>query len=118
MRNGIDPANDIIDSRDVIARIEELEGDESRSEEEAEELAILKALAAEASGYAPDWEYGATLIRKTYFVQYAEELAEDIGAIDRNAKWPLNHIDWESAAYQLEQDYTEVEFGGVPFLIR
>lgn len=33
--------------------------------------------------------------------EFAEQLAEDIGAVDRNATWPNNHIDWEAAARDL-----------------
>ena len=110
--------DDTIDSRDIIDRIEWLEGDEDRTHEESEELAALKALQDEAEGYAADWLYGATLIRESYFEEYAQELAEDIGAIDRNAGWPAYCIDWEQAARDLSQDYSMVEFAGVNYWIR
>lgn len=109
---------DVIDSRDVIERIEELEADEERDEADSEELAALKALANEAAGYASDWEHGETLIRDSYFAEYAEQLASDIGAIDRNANWPACCIDWERAAEMLQQDYTAVDFGGVTYWFR
>lgn len=35
--------------------------------------------------------------------EYAEELASDIGAVNRDAKWPNNHIDWEAAGEELLQ---------------
>lgn len=38
---------------------------------------------------------------------FARETAESLGEIDRNAHWPNNCIDWEEAARQLMQDYTE-----------
>jgi hypothetical protein len=128
--------DDVIDSRDVIARIEELreeiegiEGedfdagkvggpDDPVSTELRDELAALEALADEASNYAADWTHGETLIRESYFVQYAQELADDIGAIDRNAKWPLSCIDWDKAANELKADYTEVDYDGVSYWIR
>ena len=156
---------DVIDSRDIIARIGELEGilqdaqDELEAEqdetdereeaqcgacgltwndaavssktptpggrcpfehihEEAEELRALRSLEEEAAGYAPDWEYGATLILDSYFEEYAQELAEGIGAIDRNASWPNNCIDWEKAARELQYDYTAVDFDGETYWIR
>ena len=86
--------------------------------EERAELATLQALADKASGYAPDWEYGEALIRDTYFQEYAEQLAEDIGAINSDATWPNNFIDWEAATEALQQDYTQVEFDGVDYWIR
>lgn len=33
--------------------------------------------------------------------EYAENLADDIGAIDGDAKWPMMYIDWERAARDL-----------------
>lgn len=65
-----------------------------------------------------DWLYGETLIRGDAFLDYAEQLAKDIGAIDRNAFWPINHIDWEAAADELAYDYTEVEYAGHTYFIR
>jgi hypothetical protein len=46
------------------------------------------------------------------------KFADDIDAIDRDAKWPLNHIDWEAAAAELLTDYTSVTFDGVTFWVR
>lgn len=139
---------DILDSRDIIERFEELTSekealleqiveayddeelysDEDRRElqnelntwidEHGEEHRILSKLNAQGSDYAPDWEYGETLIRDSYFQTYAQELAEDIGAIDRNAKWPTNCIDWEQAARELQMDYTALDFDGVTYWVR
>lgn len=83
-----------------------------------EELDNLKKLAEECEGYSSDWKYGETLIRDSYFVEYAEQLADDIGAIDNNAKWPLNHIDWEAAAEELQYDYTMIDYDGINYWIR
>ncbi len=124
-------SDDYIDSRDVISRIDELESevddlypdgwddDTEESEDdmgELSELRILLALQDEANH--GDWQYGATLIRETYFEDYARDLAEDTGAIDPNATWPANCIDWAEAASQLQMDYTAVDFDGVEYLVR
>ena len=37
--------------------------------------------------------------------EYAQDLAESIGAIDSDASWPLSYIDWERAARDLMMDY-------------
>lgn len=118
------PDDDVINSRDVIKAVEELEdliADEDTTPEERaelkEELAPLKALANEASQYNEDWHHGETLIHDDYFENYARQFADDIGAIDTNASWPLNHIDWESAADELKHDYVSVEFGDETFWI-
>lgn len=117
----IDNHEDIIDSRDVIERIAELtRGWESGEldDDEAHELATLRALADEGERYAEDWRHGATLISENYFTEYAQELAEDIGVLDRDARWPANHIDWEAAANELKIDYNEVDYDGVTYYVR
>jgi len=124
-------SDDVIDSRDVIARIEELRDEIEAAEipdneiggpndtmaEEREELATLEALAEEGSGSA-DWEHGETLIRDTYFKSYAQELAEDCGMIPDNLAWPCTCIDWDQATRELKMDYSCVDFGGVEYWIR
>lgn len=123
----ISNSEDVIDSRDVIERIKYLESDhedcddahpENHDQEEHDELVALTKLQEEAEEYAPDWEYGSTLIRDSYFKDYAQELAYDIGAIDPKATWPINCIDWEAAADALKMDYTKVDFDGVSYWIR
>lgn len=157
MTREISNSEDILDSRDIIARVAELESDletwkedqrptngtqdncadcgvmpgEPHKEEctgglhdavreedfdEWDELQALKQLAEQGES-SRDWRYGETLIRDSYFEEYAQQLAEDIGAIDRNANWPLGHIDWEAAAEALKQDYMEVDFSGVTYYI-
>jgi hypothetical protein len=86
--------------------------------DEGQELKALLALQDEAEGYSGDWKYGATLIREDHFIAYAQDLADDIGAIDKNVKWPMNHIDWDAAAEELKQDYTEVDFDGTTYLVQ
>jgi hypothetical protein len=126
---------DIIDSRDIIARIEYLETDRQDTadqwadvndqiaglqdwdDEYGAELSALRAVADECDGYG-NWEYGEALIRDSYFENYAQELAEDIGAINADATWPNNCIDWEQAACELQQDYMSVEFDGVTYWMR
>lgn len=111
--------SDVIDSRDIIERITELEDMDPNEREEFEsELIALRNLAAQASDYASDWAYGETLIRDSYFEEYAQELAEDVGAINHEATWPNTCIDWEQAARELRMDYTSVDFDGVTYWVR
>ena len=65
-----------------------------------------------------DWRHGETLIRESYFETYAQELADDIGAIPKDARWPCTCIDWEQAARVLRMGYTEVDYDGVAYLMR
>ena len=111
--------DDIIDSRDLMERIEELEDEiDNLDDEEKEGLELLKKFASEFEGYAPDFAYGEVAIRDSYFKQYAMDLAEDIGAIDRNSSWPNTCIDWEQAARELQMDYSGIEFEGVTYWVR
>lgn len=99
--------------------IEPLHGaDQFDSPEDAAEHAALLKLADEASGYAADWEHGETLIRYSYFKEYAQELAEDCGMIPANLAWPCTCIDWDQAARELQMDYTSVDFDGVTYWVR
>ncbi len=130
MTHDVSNTEDILDSRDVEARIEELESDreefyddehavrEVGEFEDQDELDALRDFRKEAQGYCSDWDHGETLIRDSYFVEYAEQLADDIGAINRNATWPLTCIDWEQAANELKVDYTSAEFDGVEYWFR
>lgn len=161
MTTTVDNMQDVLDSRDVIARILELESErdalqddvresaelaqeiaddegqeqatkDSHNEAHAQavavldewvsdngaELAALLALQEECEGCCEDWRYGASLIRDSYFKEYAQELAEDIGAINEDATWPNTCIDWKQAARELQMDYTRVDFDGVAYWIR
>ena len=133
MRTIPDNSMDVIDSRDIIARIDDLESEATDDtnveigeanealkewkEENLKELESLKSLAEEGEG-SPDWNYGETLIRDTYFEDYAQELAEDIGAINNDMTWPNTCIDWERAARELQMDYMCIDFDGVDYWIR
>lgn len=128
-------SDDVIDVRDVIARFEELETelDDAHSDDETNEtneildlrteFDALKELLEELKGNGGDEEwrgdwYPITLVRDSYFEDYAQELADDIGAINSDATWPNNCIDWERAARELQADYTTVEFDGVTYWYR
>ena len=59
-----------------------------------------------------------SLVRAEDFEDYAQELADDLGLIDSEARWPVVHIDWKQAANELKADYNEVDFDGESWLIR
>lgn len=111
---------DIIDSREITERIEELELSEELSDGELHELASLRDLARQGELASDDWAYGVTLVRESYFEDYARDYAEDIGAVrdTDGMEWPRNHIDWPAAAAELACDYTELDFDGVAYLVR
>ena len=41
--------------------------------------------------------------------EYAQDLAEQLGAYDPQAPWPTNCIDWDEAAGELGGDYFEID---------
>lgn len=131
--NTIDLTADIIDVRDIIARVEELEtlvnghnlsgGGSDDSADDKEELAELRDILADLQGmggdeqWRGDW-YPVTLIRDSYFRNYAEELADDCGLIPKDAQWPMTCIDWDKAASELQWDYSSVDIDGVTYWTR
>lgn len=91
--------------------------DEARQqfgEDEEKELNELEELESEIS----DFRHGETMIAESDFEEYARELAEEIGAIPDDSKWPCTCIDWEKAAEELKQDYTSVSYQGEDWLVR
>ena len=140
MTNAISNLDDTIDSRDVIARIEELEQERADLEseldnahddievgiaegtlkefdnsEEGQELTALKALAKQGKDYVPDWEYGAQIIHEDYFETAMDEMLEDCGDIPKDLPSYLTiTVDYDA----LKQDYTELDFDGQTYYIR
>lgn len=111
----------VIDSRDVMARIEELGdlvADNEATAEEHDEWESLIRLQDEAACCSQDWEYGSALIRDSYFEEYSRDKARDLNMVNDDLGWPHTCIDWNEAAEQLQADYTEVEFDGVIYWVR
>lgn len=157
--NHISNCDDIIDTRDLIAHVDDLydtlfsmhedyiqalydAGDypdghdedeikealtsehpldtfiEECEDSEADEYKSAKAFLDDVESNTSEARHGETLIAEDYFQEYAEQLADDIGAIDANAGWPMNHIDWAAAANELKHDYSEVTWDGHTYLVR
>ena len=83
-----------------------------------EELETFRSVVSEGELYSSDWNGGEALILESYFQDYAKELAEDLGSISGKEEWPLNHIDWESAADDMKQDYSSIEVEGYTYYVR
>ena len=81
----------------------------------AEELKNLLDL---RENFGREWKDGVELILEKDFEEYAQDHAESIGAIDRNASWPLNHINWDFAAEDLKSDYSSVDYDGETYYYR
>lgn len=81
--------------------------------ENKEELDELENLESEIS----EWNYGATLIDKSDFIEYCEEWCEEIGDLPRYMPSYLV-IDWDATADNLKRDYTTVTYQGTDYLVR
>lgn len=129
MSNTISNTDDMIDSRDIVERFEELEAerealagesnDEDRKEwdeENGEELKTLRNLIEQIDGYAGDnASDGVGLIRDSYFNAAMDELLEDIGDIPKDLPSYLTiTVDYKA----LQMDYTSCEFDGVTYWFR
>ncbi len=119
---------DRIDSRELVELVERIESDQLDAQDESDtetvaELAAflgeVLAVISEAEDYSEESaKDGIFLIAVDQFEDYAKELADDIGAVDSDAKWPVCHIDWEAAADALAVDYTEISINGRDFYLR
>lgn len=115
MKNPPTKYHDIIDSRDVMERIAELQAEDNK---DVSELEALLHLATDAAQYASDWNYGEHLIRDSYFKTFAMEFAYDCDMIKDGDQWPYTCIDWDRAARELQMDYMPVQFDGVTYWVR
>jgi len=100
---------DIEDAEEELTAAEDaLDSDKLR---ELEELQSLK------DEVGSEWEYGVQLIPEDDFVEYCQELCEDIGDIPKNIPSYIV-IDWDATSNNLRQDYSETEFRGETYLYR
>lgn len=137
MKKDISNNDDVIDSREVIERIEELQDERENLEfmddeektleerqaewdesEEGEELKHLKALQDELEDYCPDWRFGVTLIRESYFTEYCKDLVKEIDALPSLPQYIESNINWDGVAEYLQADYTSGEFDDVTYWAR
>lgn len=122
--------SDIIDVRDIIARVEELreqrdnadeENEEKAStsesnldDDEAQELETLENLLSDLCDngcdeqWGGDW-YPVTLIKESYFDESMDEMVADCYDMPKNLpSFMTVTLDYDA----LKQDYTECEFEG------
>lgn len=133
----VDLSADVIYVRDIIARVLELRDERDEYNEkmgspdawdgvpdgEPEELAMLEGILSELAGYGGDkkfegdW-YPAGLVADSYFQEYAQNLVEYWGMVDTNARWPMDCIDWEQVARELQMDYSSIEIRDTTYWYR
>lgn len=142
MSTNFDNTDNVIDSRDVIARVEELydelhdwysdyvlECEEERTDrgsfedwldledcyrDEKDEYLILVKLAKQCED-SPDWSYGETLIHEDYFTKYIEDLIDDCYEMPKemhSGNWPWRHMTMD---YEAAADEAKQDYFGVDF---
>ncbi len=127
---------DNLDSRDLIDRKEELEGERDsftvadddgeevespeqwaiENPEDAAELAELIEVCEEGEGYAPDWRYGETLIHESNFTEYVQDTVCEWYTFKGLPDWVA--VDWEATAENVKADYTTLDYQGGTYYTR
>ena len=102
--------SDILDSRNLLDELKTLD-----KIDDIERIAAIEELIEEVG--KEDFEFGVTFIRENFWVEYCEDFAYECGylsspygASDTNPLW--YHIDWESWADSMSQDYDQIKFDG------
>ena len=124
--NKLDLTADVIDVRDIIARVEaiESEGDDTfladTDPETLGEVRTLRMILDDLEGNGGDEQfrgewYPVTLIADHYFTAYAREMLEDCGVIPADLPAYV-HIDWQRTARDIAVDYSTVTIQGREYL--
>jgi len=130
MAKELDLTADIIDVRDIIERVEELESeieayaetmdDWQANADNQQELEALMSIMEEMKGYGGDeqWRgdwYPVTLIRDSHFEEAMDELVHDCYDMPKNLP-DFMTITLDYVALQM--DYTSVEIEGATYWYR
>lgn len=103
--------DDLVDLQEELKELKE--EFQNWIEENQEELEELEGLENQIS----EWSDGNTMIPEEDFVDYCQELCEDIGDLPSDLPGYIV-IDWEATADNLKVDYSEVEYQGETYLVR
>lgn len=121
--------SDVLDTRELLEELRALRDEEDQdldpetmTENDRETWEIdqdrIDILTDLLDAIGDEAQYGVALIPEDDFEEYAQQLAEDVGAINEDASWPARHINWKAAAQELRQDYQIVTFDGDDYLYR
>jgi antirestriction protein len=88
---------------------------EEFGDDEQTELAELDDLENEIGR---EWRHGETMIPENDFEDYARQLADELGLIPDENRWPCTYIDWEQAAKELAMDYATITYQGEDYYVR
>lgn len=130
--------NEVIDTRDIVELITEVEDKIAELESDIESIGgdeetKLEHLESELESYQSDleilenikdevgseFEYGETLIRDNYFTYYQKEMLIDCGMLPKDLpSFIENNIDWDAVADDLKVDYSEIDIEGETYWFR
>lgn len=140
----VSPYDDVIDTRTIVARIEEIESEQITGEGDEippaewpddirDEHRVLLELAEEIGEIA--CRDGVTLVRDSHFAEHIQDEFLEIGPEyheqDPNVRWhslipvsreelfsrdPFKFIDWDAVAEDHWSNYSQVEFLGTTYL--
>jgi len=136
----ISSTDNIIDSRDVAKRLEDLEADRDMylsDIEEAknleEENTYINALEWFDTEYIDEinelrelmndimelrgWEDGLTLVHEDYFTKFVIQELKDVGDLPRDLPWYIE-IDEEATVNNLKDEYIPIEFDNTTYYVR
>jgi len=123
---------DVLDSRDVIETIDQLESElkflveyhkeqlelkMEGAERTASDIKSLKSQIKPLRAFADAfidmigsaWYDGVSLVNDDYFIEYTKEYSDNIGKTSDDDSWPFTHIDWNSAADALQYYFSSVD---------
>lgn len=135
---------DIVDSRNIVDRVNELQDQQMAHHEDqedqdpddrvpwsavdpdaADELRELEELLAQLRNVGGDTpEGGQALIRENYLSDYVKELYMEctdrdlLKRVTEQLEGPWKHVDWAAVAEDERSDYTEVTWAGVTYYVR
>lgn len=114
LKEELEDETDEEEQTDIKAQIESAEKalEEWEESSEGEELKELKAFWDELEGYVSG---GETLIRDSYFSDYAKEFCRDVYGMEDIPDLLQNNINWEGVAEDLQADYSSAEWDGVTY---
>lgn len=71
------------------------------------------------SNEVSEWSDGNALIRDDYFTDYCKDMLEDCGTLPKDLPWFIeNNINWEGVADDMKADYSESTFLGETYFWR
>ena len=104
---------DIVDSRDMLERMEYLESESELDDEDKDELKSYQELRTEIG--EEDFEFGVTFIKDTYF---SEAMREDFLSFNQIDEALECYIDFDAWATACSMDYDEISIGGYTYSYR